>query len=232
MAHFETELTRSVTHYHCEGVRANDAGRGVDPVEVGRAVDAVEEAEAVLELAVADIESVEIGSQLDGDETAAAIIDRASRFDDGSSTADSVLDDFPEATIGESLIRLGDRNASGFAVVAATEVAPAFKRSVVGDEQRETLNLKRESVVESDNRDDLRKSLPSHFKTGLNVASFNVVSHNVFSFCNVLWLTDGDNLLDALESCKRESDFFSEIFSSPLGDGDRNCANLDYDKQK
>jgi hypothetical protein len=26
--------------------------------------------------------------------------------------------------------------------------------------------------------------------------------------------------------------FFSEIFSSPLGDGDRNCANLDYDKQK
>jgi hypothetical protein len=33
--------------------------------------------------------------------------------------------------------------------------------------------------------------LPSHFKTGLNVASFNVVSHNVFSFCNVLRLTDG-----------------------------------------
>jgi hypothetical protein len=56
--------------------------------------------------------------------------------------------------------------------------------------------------------------------------------HSVFSFCNVLWLTDGDNLLDAAESCKRESDFFSEIFSSPLGDGDRNCANLDYDKQK
>ena len=191
MADLETKLASSVTHHHLESVGANDAGRGVDPVEVGAAVDAVEEAEAVLELAVAYIESVEIGSQLDGDETAAAIIDRASRFDDGSSTADSVLDDFPEATIGESLIRLGDRNASGFAVVAATEVAPAFQRSVVGDEQRETLNLKRESVVESDNRDDLRKSLPSHFKTGLNVASFNVVSHSVFSFCNVLWLTDG-----------------------------------------
>ena len=182
VADLETELARSVAHHHCEGVGANDAGRGVDPVEVSAAVDAVQEAETVLELTVANLENVEIGSELDGDETAAAIIDRASGFDGGSGSANSVLDDFPEATVGESLIRLGNRNASGFAVIAATEVAPALQRSVVGDEEGETLNLKRESVVEGDDGNDLGEAVPSLFDTSLNVAIFQMSCHSVVFF--------------------------------------------------
>jgi hypothetical protein len=48
----------------------------------------------------------------------------------------------------------------------------------------------------------------------------------------VLWLTDKDKVQDAPKSYKGKSDFFSEIFLCPLGDGNRNRANLDYDKQK
>jgi len=82
VAHLEAELAAHIAHDDCEGVRANNASRGVDSIEVGRTVDAVEEAEPILELAVANLESVEIGAELDGHETAAAVIDRASRFDD------------------------------------------------------------------------------------------------------------------------------------------------------
>ena len=56
--------------------------------------------------------------------------------------------------------------------------------------------------------------------------------HSIFSFCNVLLLTDRDNVLDAPKSFKLKMNLFSEIFLCPLGDGDRNCANLDLHKQR
>ena len=84
VAHLEAELAAGVTHHDREGVRADNAGRRVDPVEVGRTVDAVEEAEAVLELAVTNLENVKVSAKLHRNETAATIIDRASRFDGGT----------------------------------------------------------------------------------------------------------------------------------------------------
>jgi len=232
VAHLEAELAAGVTHHDCEGVRANDASRGVHPVEVSAAVDAVEQRETVLELAITHLESVEIGSQLDRHETAATIIDRASGFDHRTRTANSVLDDFPEASVGNGRVSIGNRNSDRLAVVTATEVAPTVERSVVGDQQGQTFNVERERIVELNDGNDLGEAVPSLFDSSLNVAIFQMSCHSIFSFCNVLRLTDRDNLLDASESCKRQSDLFSEIFLCPLGDGDRNCANLDNDKQK
>ena len=47
----------------------------------------------------------------------------------------------------------------------------------------------------------------------------------------MLLLTDRDKVRDAPKSFKLKMNLFSEIFLCPLGDGDRNCANLDLDKQ-
>jgi len=191
VAHFETELTRSVTHYHCEGVRANDAGRGVDPVEVGAAVDAVEQRKTVLELTFAHLESVEVSAKFHRNETAATIIDRASGFDHRTAAAHCILDDLPETGVGDCRVSVGNRNSDRLAVVAATKVAPASERSVVCDQQGKTFDIEREGIVELNNGNDLGEAVPSLFDSSLNVAIFQVSCHSVFSFCNVLWLTDG-----------------------------------------
>ena len=180
MADLKTELARSVAHNDREGVGANDASRGVDSVEIGRAVDAVEDAEAVLELAISDSEVINISAKFDSNEAAATVIDGASRFDDGVSSANRILNDLPKASVGESGIRLRDRNSSGFAIVAATEEAPTFQRSVVRHQQGKAFDLKRESVFVLNDGNDLGETLPSHLRTGLNVAIFNVVTHNFF----------------------------------------------------
>ena len=191
MAHLKTELARVIAHYHCEGVRANDAGRGVHAVEVGAAVDAVEQRKTVLELAITHLESVEIGSQLDRHETAATIIDRASGFDHRTRTANSVLDDLPETRVGDCRVSIGNRNSDRLAIVTATEVAPTVERSIVGDQQGKPFDIERERIVELNDGNDLGEAVPSLFDSSLNVAIFLMSCHSIFSFCNVLWLTDG-----------------------------------------
>lgn len=182
VAQLEAELAAGVAHDDCEGIRANNAGRGVDSVEVGAAVDAVEEAEAILELAVAHLESVEIGPELHRNETAATVKDRASGFDDRTGTANSVVDNLPEAGVGDGGIGIRNGNADRLAVIGATEVAPALQRSVVGDEEREAFDVVGERIIELDDGNDLGEAVPSLFDSSLNVAVFEVSCHSVFSF--------------------------------------------------
>jgi len=182
VAHLEAELAAGVAHHDREGVRANNAGRGVDPVEVGRAVDAVEEAEPILELTVANLENVQIGAELHRNETAAAVINRASGFDGGTGTANGVLDDLPEAGVGDRGISIRNGNADRLAVVAAPEVAPTLQRSVVGDEERETFDVVGERILKLDHGNDLGKTVPSLFDSSLNVAIFEMSCHIIFSF--------------------------------------------------
>jgi len=182
VAHLEPELARIVAHDDGERVRANDAGRGVDPVEVGRAVDAVEEAEAVLELAVANLENIQIGAELHRNETAATVIDRASGFDGCARTANGVLNDLPEAGVGDGGIGIRNRNADRLAIVAALEVAPALQRSIVGDEQRKAFDVERERIVKRDDGNDLGETVPRLFDSSLNVAVFEMSCHSILSF--------------------------------------------------
>ena len=155
-----------------KGVGANDASRGVHAVEIGRTVDTVEEAETVLELAISDSEVINIGAKFDSDEAAATVIDGASGFDDRARSSHCILHDLPEASVGESDVGLKHGNASGFAVVAATEETPAFQGSVVGNEEREAFDLERERIVELDNGDYIGGTVPSLLGSGLNVALF------------------------------------------------------------
>jgi len=180
MADLETELARIVTHHQLEGVGANDAGRGVDPVEVSGLVDAVEEREPILEGAIPNLEVIHVGAELHRHKATATVEDSASGLDGGISASDGVLDDLPEASVGESLITIGNRLPGRLVVVGATEVGPALKGAVIGSVKLLAFNVERESVRISDGGDDLGETVPSLFDTGLNVASFKLMSHSVF----------------------------------------------------
>ena len=233
VTHLEAELAAGVTHDDCERVRADDAGRRVDPVEVGRTVDAVEQRETVLEVTVPNLERIQIGAELHRNETAATVIDRASGFDGCARTANGVLNDLPEAGVGDGRIGIRNGNADRLAIVAAPEVAPAFQRSVVGDEEGETLDVIGESVLKLNDGNDLGEAVPSLFDSSLNVAIFEMSCHSIFSFLQCVEVDRQGECTGCGGILQAEMRFFfGNLFCIPLGDGDRNCANLDLDEQK